>query len=523
MTTRLFLWGIALPSVKPPASSLWTSTNTTSFPHARLHTTKGNSYSSATASYTASMINGKDYKVQTLQSRPMAAQTIPSGPLQIYAQVRESVSTADLRSQVTVKATDISGQVTKAVLYAGDLSSVLTSEWLPSSVSRSFPRLAISPVTLPSYVASEGDRIVIELGARLLGPTGSYTASISNSDSLAAIAANETSSVLGSPWVELPGDIAFLPWVISTIPISWETRSQVINTYPVNWSQDAKVIATLPVYWYDLTTIYNSFPIKYQEFTRVVSTLTVDWDVAGRVVATVPVVYDVDKTVIKTTPVVYDIQDQITRSFDIKWDDRTQVISTHEMQWNVGEPPPIISVLPINWETHNRVISTLDIEYSSYAQVVSTLPVEWDSIARAVSIHGVYWYDFATVNTILPLFWTDLVPVVSEITAMWTNQQTVIATTPIAWEVAEAKATVISTLPVYWYTRQTVTSLLDVEWNQDEPVSVQIISVLPISWLISIVLPPPPPDDTDVIHVVLPSDTIRLQIYPTPTSAGICR
>lgn len=522
MTTRLYLWGIVSPSVKPPSSSLWAAANTTSFPHARLHTTKGSSYASATASYTGAMAVGKDYKTQTWQSRPLQAQTVPSGPLVLYAQVRESTSTADLRSQVVVRATDISGQVTKAVLYSGDLSSVLSSEWLPSTVSRSFPRQAIAPVTLPSYVAAEGDRIVIELGARLLGPAGTYTASISNSDSLSAIAANETSSVLGSPWVELPGDIAFLPWVTSTYPVSWETREQIVITPSVEWDLDARIVATSSVYWYDFATITALFPINYLEYARVVSTREVTWDVAGKVVATFPAVYDVDKTVIQTVPVVYDIQATISHSFDVNWDDRTQVISTQEVQWDVGKPPPVMQFFGVNWETRNRVVATFDVAYDSYTQIINTFPIEWDSIARAVMTKGVYWYDFATVSSTFEVEWDDLVTVIAEFTVMWTDRSTIVTTAPVTWDVAESKETIVATFPVFWYTDQTVTTSFDVEWTQDNPVSIQISRTFPVSWNVAVVLPPPPPDDTDIIHITFPDDIVRLQIYPTLEGAAGC-
>lgn len=90
------------------------------------------------------------------------AQTI-SGTLKGQMCAEESNSLADFCSQLTAYVVSGDGLTVRGVLLAHD-TSALSSEWATADTNRKFPRGGAQTVTNVS--ASDGDRIVIEVGYR---------------------------------------------------------------------------------------------------------------------------------------------------------------------------------------------------------------------------------------------------------------------------------------------------------------------------------------------------------------------
>jgi hypothetical protein len=88
-------------------------------------------------------------------------------------------------------------------------AAALSSEWPVAPRNRKIPLAALSPVTMTDVEAQAGDRLVIEIGARI-GDNTIDAVEIALRDDLGSdLAENETSLVGdGNPWIEFSGTIA---------------------------------------------------------------------------------------------------------------------------------------------------------------------------------------------------------------------------------------------------------------------------------------------------------------------------
>ena len=151
-------------------------------------------------------------------SAPLSgAQTI-SGTLKGQLFATENSTGADARAQMLAKVVTNDGSP-RGTLMGLD-TSVLSSEFDATAnpyfggESRKFPLAAISPFTTSSVAAEDGDRIVLEVGARLHNVvTTSYTASVMVSPGQSTdLAEGETEQWTSAPlrgWFELSTDPTF--------------------------------------------------------------------------------------------------------------------------------------------------------------------------------------------------------------------------------------------------------------------------------------------------------------------------
>ena len=205
------------------------------------------SYSSSTAAWNAN----DDLLVAQFISRPMAAQTI-SGTVKGYIRAQQT-SDRDLRGQIVLRVVSKDGGTVRGILYAGDAGS-LASEWATSLTNRKITPNA--PLTLSSVVALEGDRLVVEIGARahLASSGGSQFANLRMGDTgTTDLPENETETNDYVPWIEFSSAIQFLNWTnVDEIGYDDEATYNYENT--VN-DQDLYQMEDMPAEFPDVKTV----------------------------------------------------------------------------------------------------------------------------------------------------------------------------------------------------------------------------------------------------------------------------
>lgn len=160
-------------------------------------------------------------------SSPLAAQTI-DGTFKCYMRAREEITSDDFASQIVIRVVSQDGTTEQAVLYAGqtETSDPPTSEWTTTTTNRGFPRAGLLPASLTSYACANGDRLVVEVGARTFRTSGTATArDIRVGDAAASdLPENETSTSDFCPWIEFS----------DTIVLSSKGNWDYVNERPQN-------------------------------------------------------------------------------------------------------------------------------------------------------------------------------------------------------------------------------------------------------------------------------------------------
>lgn len=135
---------------------------------------------------------------QYVSDRLDGAQTI-TGTVKGQIRAYESSTAADMRAQVVIRVIADDGTV-RGTLLAAD-SGALVSEFSTSATNRRFPTTVGQ--TLTSVDALDGDRIVVEIGARAHNTvTTSYTPTAVFGDAATDLAEDETSTAANAPWIE---------------------------------------------------------------------------------------------------------------------------------------------------------------------------------------------------------------------------------------------------------------------------------------------------------------------------------
>lgn len=147
--------------------------------------------------------NPNDVCVAQFMSEPLDAQTI-SGSITGCIRVDESNLGANARSQVGVYVVDSGGSLV-ATLYNGETGGH-SNEFPLGPTGRAFPR---SSQALSSYACAAGDRLVVEIGARLSTTNTTYGIGFwLGVDSSAGDAIDGDNTAL-NPWIEFTDDITF--------------------------------------------------------------------------------------------------------------------------------------------------------------------------------------------------------------------------------------------------------------------------------------------------------------------------
>lgn len=202
--SRLYLPSSGAAPISPAFAAEWESVNTTR----RLAvTTKISSSIALTSQADATATSNRDIGVVQYVSNSIASGPL-SGTVKGQISVRQDGSGENLRSQIIIRVVSNDGSVVRGTLYAGDLTTGTgdpTSEWSTIATNRRFPRDA--PVALATVGVQDGDRVVIELGARKHAAT-SVTAELRLGDNSGSdLPDNETSTSTYNPWIEFSDDL----------------------------------------------------------------------------------------------------------------------------------------------------------------------------------------------------------------------------------------------------------------------------------------------------------------------------
>lgn len=139
---------------------------------------------------------------------PALAATTISGTAKLYMLVAEETAADNIASQLVIRVVSNDGQTVRGTLYSGDTDATNppSSEWSTTATARGFPRFALLPITLSSLAISEGDRLVVELGARMRGVarTSVGMTYITGANGTVDVSENETDTTQAhNAWLDL--------------------------------------------------------------------------------------------------------------------------------------------------------------------------------------------------------------------------------------------------------------------------------------------------------------------------------
>ncbi len=196
------------PAVTPDAS--WENTSQAGG-RRDLVRAKTNQAIVASASVGGNGTNPNDVLIQQFISPPLVgAQTITGT---FKGQLFARGATGNFRAQVVVRVVSNNGTTIRGTLVPSD-TSASSSVWsTTAAINRKFPLAAISPVTVSSVSAQDGDRICVEVGARvhstLTTATNNFVRFGNPTSSDLAEDETSTDNGLRAPWFEFSQDLIF--------------------------------------------------------------------------------------------------------------------------------------------------------------------------------------------------------------------------------------------------------------------------------------------------------------------------
>lgn len=173
-------------------------------------TLTSSAFATAAVTETTSNVNNRDVLIRQYVSAPLTAQTI-TGTLKGQVQISESNASANMLPQIVVNVVSKDGTTVRGTLYGGDTRTTNVDELTTALRNQRIPATGVSPVTLTSVTAQDGDRIVVEIGVRAQNTSNTnYTATANFGDSGASDLTEggaETTNL--NPWVELSANLTF--------------------------------------------------------------------------------------------------------------------------------------------------------------------------------------------------------------------------------------------------------------------------------------------------------------------------
>lgn len=144
-------------------------------------------------------------------SDPLASGLTISGTVKGQIVCAEYSTDLNARAQLVIRVVSGDGSTVRGTLAAAQ-TEALSSEWGLDNApkNRKFPLAAISPVTVTNVDAQEGDRIVIEVGAKVDDGFADEMEMTFRDFGETDLPEDETSSTLaGNPWIELSATLTF--------------------------------------------------------------------------------------------------------------------------------------------------------------------------------------------------------------------------------------------------------------------------------------------------------------------------
>ena len=236
---RYWLATTASPLPALALASIWGSSTSAPF-RGKLTSTKGTSGNDQRWSKASTTAGKPDTPMAQFVSDPLAAGTL-SGAFKCYTLAYEEAAAANYKAQIHVRVVSGDGSVERGVLYAGDTSADLSSEFNPVNFQvRSFPTKVFSPVAVTPVNAEAGDRLVVEIGYRPV-PTydGNRWGYISFGESGANCPETESTGTgsQGTPSYAAWFDIgATTTPVNQNLAVSWNVTTRVGKSLAGSWN-----------------------------------------------------------------------------------------------------------------------------------------------------------------------------------------------------------------------------------------------------------------------------------------------
>lgn len=214
MATRVYLPSSGTtPGISPAVGSGWTATASTGFVRINGVLTRINSTLTDHTSASPSATNPSTYVFRQYIIGPLAAQTV-SGSLTGIVRGLESATTFNATIAIAVRQVNGAGTHVNDILSvaASDNTAAAPPEFGTSAATRRFNDSAESAtLSLTSRTLSDGDFIVIEIGARKASTSTTATVTLRFGDSNASDFAHTDGLTTDlNPWVEFSGDLVFL-------------------------------------------------------------------------------------------------------------------------------------------------------------------------------------------------------------------------------------------------------------------------------------------------------------------------
>lgn len=174
-------------------------------------------FAAITSDAEAVATNAQDVCIRRFVSEPLVgAQTI-SGTIKGQIRISESSTNMNALPQICVKVIANDGQSVVGVLFTGDTRTTNVDELTTAVRNQKIPAAGISPATLSSVAAGDGDRIYVEVGVRANNTSStSFTATARAGATATPGGANdlteggaETTDL--NPWIEFSQALNFDP------------------------------------------------------------------------------------------------------------------------------------------------------------------------------------------------------------------------------------------------------------------------------------------------------------------------
>lgn len=248
MATRLYFGNGVTPPITPAVDASWEFTS--GLTRRVLEPSKGNTPDAALESLASGNVNTNspagavDAVVAQYISAPLSGNQTISGTVAGQMRMQESNAAADMRVQCVIRVLSNDGTTVRGTLIASN-AGALAHEFNTSLRNISIPLGGSTAVT--SVNALDGDRIVVELGARKHeSATTARVATLSSGNpSGTDLAVDETTTTANVPWIEFSAGLTFKD---ATARITQEpARVAVLPTdAAARVTQEPVRVATLP-------------------------------------------------------------------------------------------------------------------------------------------------------------------------------------------------------------------------------------------------------------------------------------
>lgn len=214
MATRFYLPSTGAAPVSPAYDAGWEDTANATSRLAMVTTRIDSSFVQASALETgSSTVNARDLLIRQYVSNPLSGNQTISGTLKGQMQISENNAAANFMPQMVVRVVSGDGTTVRGTLHAGDTRTTNVDEVTISTVEANVknPAAGISPVTLTSVNALDGDRVVVEIGVRANNTSATnytaflYVGDVSGTD----LTEGGSETELLNPWIEFSANLSF--------------------------------------------------------------------------------------------------------------------------------------------------------------------------------------------------------------------------------------------------------------------------------------------------------------------------